>query len=304
MCLLMSSCTPSNEDNIALGSLERERILLTATDNQLITNILVKEGDVVKSGDLLVQLDDTIAKAKVQEATAKLNEATAIFTKLKNGARKEDIAAAKARLTSAKAELAYQNKTLERELALVQDGVQPKSELDKAQAKFDSAQAQHQDAYEQLLKLTNGARKEDLAEAQAKVSATNASLQISIQKANELNIIATRDGVVEALPWNIGERVSVGSPTAILLSDGPPFARIYIPETYRTELHSGDKVSVSIDGAKTEVGIIDKIATQPSFTPYYGLSETDRSRLVYLAEIKLPSASSNLPSGVPVEVNL
>ncbi|GAG92015.1 unnamed protein product, partial [marine sediment metagenome] len=38
------------------------------------------------------------------------------------------------------------------------------------------------------------------------------------------------------------------------------------------------------------------------FTPYFALTEHDRSRLSYLAEVDVPDASS-LPSGVPLEVD-
>jgi HlyD family secretion protein len=61
-----------------------------------------------------------------------------------------------------------------------------------------------------------------------------------------------------------------------------------------------------VDGVDApQRGVVRYIAGEASFTPYYALTQRDRSRLVYVAEIDLPdAASSALPVGVPVEVTL
>jgi HlyD family secretion protein len=52
-------------------------------------------------------------------------------------------------------------------------------------------------------------------------------------------------------------------------------------------------------------GTLRYIAGEASFTPYYALTQRDRSRLAFLAEIDLPEPEArNLPAGVPVEVML
>ncbi|HDY8081979.1 TPA: hypothetical protein RQL02_004964, partial [Vibrio vulnificus] len=43
---------------------------------------------------------------------------------------------------------------------------------------------------------------------------------------------------------------------------------------------------------------------EASFTPYYALTEEERSRLMYLAEVDLTEAAHALPSGVPTQVDL
>ena len=44
------------------------------------------------------------------------------------------------------------------------------------------------------------------------------------------------------------------------------------------------------------------VSADASFTPYFALTEHDRSRLSYLAEVDVPDAAE-LPSGVPLEVD-
>jgi HlyD family secretion protein len=48
-------------------------------------------------------------------------------------------------------------------------------------------------------------------------------------------------------------------------------------------------------------GTVRWVSADASFTPYFALTEHDRSRLSYLAELDLPQAA-DLPSGVPLVV--
>ncbi len=69
---------------------------------------------------------------------------------------------------------------------------------------------------------------------------------------------------------------------------------------------SGLEVTVRIDGfEETFAGRVRSVSHDAVFTPYYALTERDRSRLSYLAEVELldPKAR-DLPTGIPVEVVL
>ena len=102
----------------------------------------------------------------------------------------------------------------------------------------------------------------------------------------ELSVIATRDGVLDSLPWNLGERVTAGSPVAVLLAGKAPYARVYVPEPYRVKINKGDTLKVRVDGLdQTFDGSVRWISSDPAFTPYYALNASDRARLMYLAEI-------------------
>ncbi|MBT8075709.1 MAG: hypothetical protein KJN61_04505, partial [Gammaproteobacteria bacterium] len=81
------------------------------------------------------------------------------------------------------------------------------------------------------------------------------------------------------------------------------YARIYVPETLRSSVQPGRKLDVRIDGQERVFeGTVRWVSADASFTPYFALTEHDRSRLSYLAEVDVPGASS-LPSGVPLEVD-
>lgn len=291
--------------HLALGTLERDRIAHTATVSEVIISLPVAPGSRIQKGTLLVKLDDTLQKAMVAKASAEVAQAKANLDKLRNGARKEEVAAARAKVAGARAALVESEANYKRSVNLVKRKLVSRAELDKTRAVRDSRLASLQTIQEQLLKLTNGTREEDLRIAEAQLNAAIAILTSEQKKLSNLSITATRDGILDNLPWNVGERVTLGSPLAIVLAGKAPFARVYVPEPYRVKLKIGDKLVVHIDGLKKAItGRLRWIATEPAFTPYYALNQEERARLMYLAEVQLPDDQAHLPNGVPAQVEL
>ncbi len=304
LAFCLNACS-NKEHNKALGTLERDRIVLKATAAEIIIARPLREGAVVKQGDLLVQLDDTQQQAQVAKATANLASAKATQSKLRNGARIEDIAATRAQLEHAEAQLIQMEKTFSRTATLVNQKLLGQAELDNARAQRDSTQADVRRAKQNLLLLTNGTRAEDLTQTDALVAAAEAALTAEQFKLQQLSITATRNGVLDQLPKYVGERTNIGEAVALLLASGAPYARVYIPEPARTQLKVGQILKVHVDGfEKSFDGKLRWVSQDPAFTPYYALNSTDRARLVYLAEIDLPESANDLPSGLPVQVDL
>lgn len=301
---MLTACT-KQDGNLALGTLERDRIILKATAAEIITQRPIAEGQDVRAGDLLLQLDDRRQKALVARADANLASAQANFTKLQNGARSEDIAAARSQVKGAEAQLLEAQKSFARAETLVSKKLAGAAELDSARAKRDSAQANLDKSHENLLLLTNGTREEDLLQAEAQVALAKAALELEQYNLSELSIRATSDARLDHLPKHLGERTSIGEAVATLLDKTAPYARIYVPETHRLKLAVGQTLMVHVDGLdQAQSGQLRWISQDAAFTPYFALNSTDRARLVYLAEVQLPDSAANLPSGIPVQVEL
>jgi len=304
-CLAFLSGCESDSQSVALGTLERDRIRLSATASELVNEVFVIEGQQVTLGQSLLQLDDRALQAQLGQAKAELKRAEAFLRQLKNGARVEELASSKARVTSAEALLLQRSKNYDRAVALVAKKVLGQADLDRALAERDSADAALEDAREQLILLQRGTRIEELQQAQAQWQAATSGLALIDKQLSDLTVVATRSGVVDSLPWHLGERVSVGSPLVVLLAQGNPFVRAYIPEGKRASVKVGQTLKVAVDGAKTPFqGTISRLQSDPAFTPYYALTETDRARLMYLAEIQLGDDAKHLPSGLPAQVSL
>jgi HlyD family secretion protein len=299
----LAACADHNIDE-ALGTLERDRIILKATSNEIIIEQPIQEGTMVAEGSLLVQLDDSRQKAIVARAKAEVGKAAAQLEELRNGARPEDIAAASARVSGARAGLVEAEANYERAVSLVKRKLAAKAELDRTLALRDEAEANLESANEELLRLTNGTRQEQLDAGAATLLAAHAQLELEEHLLSELSVVATRNAYLDSLPWNVGERVNLGATLAVMLANDKPFARVYVPEPWRARLFVGDEYPVHIDGVQKPIqGRLRWIATDPAFTPYYALNASDRARLVYLAEFDLLEGH-DLPTGVPVQVNL
>ncbi len=174
------------------------------------------------------------------------------------------LAGVQARLTEAKLEL-------DRQRQLVKKRLTSSEQVDRANSAWEQAQADEQQA------------------------------QLALER---LTIRAPQPGRVDSLPFEIGERPPVGSVLAVLLVGEAPYARLYVPEPLRSRVAVGDTVRVQVDGREQAyTGRVRRVASDPAFTPFFALSESDRSQLVYLAEVTL-SGAADLPSGLPAEGRL
>lgn len=305
--LLLSTLAACSQDNTeqALGTLERDRITFSVTANEIIRQLPIAEGSTVTAGEVLVRLDDKNQKAVLAHALAEAAKSQAYLLKLSNGERQEDIAAAQAKVNSAQARVIEALKNFNRVEELVKQKLLSQSEKDTAITTRDTAKAELDSANEEFSKLTAGTRPEDIAQAQAALNAANADVVLQQQKLAELTIVATRDGILDNLPYNLGERVPMNGIVAIMQASRIPYARVYVPASRRLEVIPGKTFPVHVDGLdKPFNGTVRWVATEPSFTPYYALTEDERSRLMYLAEIDLPESAQSLPSGVPAQVDL
>jgi HlyD family secretion protein len=305
LALTMVACAKQDADEL-VGTLERDRLELIAEANEPIIEIAVKEGDVVAAGDRLLKLDSMSAQARLDEASAARSLAERRLAELIKGPRSQEILEARAALAGA----VSVERTASNEFARVDDLVARRllsqSQLDAARSQRDSAVAANKQASARLNLLLEGSRRESIEQAEAQLRGASAALtQVETSLARH-SIVAPRPGRIEALPFKLGERPPAGAPVIIMLGDGAPYARVYIPEPRRVQFAAGTQVSVRVDGSeRAYAGVVRFISASAQFTPYYALTQDDRSQLSYLAEIDLPKAdATSLPSGIPVQVRL
>ena len=300
--LVITACSDSNE-GVALGTLERERVIHPATTNEILIDLPVSAGQLVEKGQVITKFDAELQQAIVAKAQAQLAQATAFLEKTLNGARPEEVAAASAKVAAANAAYTQSEANFRRAKTLVKDKLASQETLDSATAARDETFANLESAKQNLNELTNGSRVEDINSAKAQVQAAEAELKVQQKYLSDLTIKAMRAGRVDNLPWHVGERVTKGSPVVIVQANSAPYARVYIPEPYRAKLNQGMTLTVRVDGIDKDIqGELTWIASEPAFTPFYALNQEERARLMYLAEVTLPTSENNLPTGVPAQV--
>ena len=139
-------------------------------------------------------------------------------------------------------------------------------------------------------------------EALNQADARIASLMIDLERHSS---VAPVDCVVDSLLFEVGERPAIGQPMAILLSGQQPYARVFVPEVTRVQVAPGTRARIFVDGLDEALdGRVRWVASEAAFTPYFALTEHDRGRLSFVAKVDVLNATSRLPDGVPVEVEL
>jgi len=301
--LLAAGC--SNEQPVEVhGTVERDRLEIIAESNERIVEVVVREGDHVQSGDVLVRQEAGVAQPRIDQSRAAVLEAQRRLADLEQGPRQREIVEARATLGGAESELQTAQSDFARVQALVQRKLLSQSNLDQARATRDSARATRDAARARYELLRQGTRTEQVAAARAAAQRATAVLAEVETVASRHTVTAPRAALVEALPYKLGERPTAGRPVAILLADGFPYARVYVPEPLRTKFTTGARVEATVDGrAERLQGTVRFVSAEAAFTPYYALTQKDRSRLAYLAEITLDDpAAQELPAGLPIQV--
>ena len=304
MAAALAAC--EGESGAMLGTLERDRVELVAEAQETIVEIPVREGARVAEGAVLLRLDPADVETRLSQARANALQAERRYAEYVAGARAEDVREARAHVAGATARAKTESIEFDRTQKLVAAGLSPMSAQDRQRALKDGALADERAARERLAELVHGTRAEVVEQAAAALEAARAQVAELELSRSRHSLTAPRAGIVDALPYELGERPPRGAPVVVLLADGAPYARVYVPETARTAVAPGDPAIVRIDGTdrdwKAEVRYI---SSEAAFTPYYALNERDRARLSYLAEFVLTEPeAANLPTGMPVEAFL
>lgn len=190
-----------------------------------------------------------------------------------------ELRAAEAAHRAASATLTAAEKELERFDRLRRSGVGTQQQLDQARRSRDEALAQ-------------------AAEREARVAQARKGLE-------DLTIRSHLPGVVDQLPFDVGERVPTGGVVAVVLAGDRPWVRVWLPARAAASVRPGDAAAVSVQGLEGRLeGRVEEIARQPAFTPHYALTERESAHLVYETRVVLIEAPEGLRPGLAARVRL
>jgi HlyD family secretion protein len=283
-----------------VGTLEWDRVAVTAELAEPVLRWAVAEGDRIEAGTVVLELDARRQDARIAEAESQLAVSEARLSELTRGARIETIDAARANLARSRAAQTDAEAEYTRVAELRKRELVAQSAVDQAVAARNQRRAETQGTEAQLRELTQGTRPEQIEQAAAAVAAARASLETLKLTRERLTVRAPRAGRVDALPFRAGDQPPVGAELVSMLVGATPYARVFVPAPQRTDLAIGSRFEVTVEGIATPfAATLRSIRSEPSFTPYYALAGNDASRLVYRAELLL-EAGAELPAGLPV----
>ena len=209
-----------------------------------VKKVLVKEGDNVKAGQLLLQLDDAQARAQAARALAQIKAADATVHAVQSGGTQEEVLGTQADLNKAKAELSDAQRNLAALQKLRATGAAAPGEVQAAQERVNRAQA---DVNVLQQKRTERYAPQDVAQAQAQREQAQAEYQAAEDLLNNSNIRAPRAGAVYSLPVKEGAYVNAGDLLVQVADLHSVVVRGFVDEPDIGKLHMGEAVEVTWD---------------------------------------------------------
>ena len=326
------------------GTVEARNIRVGSKVGGRIDKVLVREGDIVHPGQVLITFDDKELLASLEqskaaaekaqrgyrpeeiaEARAAAAQAKADYELKKNGYRKEDIAAAQADLERAMADEIRTRLDFQRYDALAQKDLVSKQQRDTAEANWKMALAQQQSLQEKVEQWKHGYRPEEIASAEAHYLEAKAKLEqyergsrkedVALAKAayaydearfRERQVVAPSEATVEVLDVRPGDIVAPNTPVATLLEKDEIYVRIYIPETEFGKIHLGQKAEVRVDSFPKDVfeGVVEQINQQAEFLPRNVQTREERAHQVFGVKIRINDPAGHVLAGMAADVKL
>src|SRR4051812_17149425 len=225
-----------------------------------VKRLFVHEGDHVKAGQKILQLDDANARADAARALAQLRAAEADLSGLKSGGTHEEVLNRQADLVKARAERdsAERNLTAMRELQ--GRGAASPAEVQEADNRYKKAQADVT-ALEQ--KQSSRYSGPETAKVQAQAGEARAAYEAAQSLLKNANVTAPRDGVVYSLPVREGQYVNAGDVLVQIADLKKLVVRAFVDEPEIGKLATGQPVNITWDAlpGRTWTGVLARVPT-------------------------------------------
>jgi len=209
-----------------------------------VERVLVREGDHVKKGQLLVELDAASARSQAAQAAEQLRAAEADINALAHGGTQEEVLTVRAQLVKAEADYDAARSNLESLKRLQQSGAASPGEVRAAQDQLDATAAE--------VKMLQSKQKErysspEIARVQAQQAEAQSAFSAAQDVLKQLVIRAPFDGVVYALPVKPGSYANAGDLVLQEADLSKVLVRAFVDEPDVARLAAGEKIEVTWD---------------------------------------------------------
>ena len=292
------------------GRLEATEINIAAKLAGKIEQLLVDEGDYVKAGQLLVQMQTNTLVAELEQAKAqiKVKEAELEQAKAQLQVEEASLAAANASLASAKSALAAKTSTFnnaksryERSKELMEKDVTSRQTFENDEALFQSAAAdvdaakadiQSVEADIQSVEATIVSDKAAIVKAEASIAAAKADADRIQADIDDSSLNAPLDGRIQYRIAEVGEVLSSGGRVLNLVDLTDVYLTFFVPEETAGKIALGADARIVLDAA-SDIAIpatISYVASVAQFTPKSVETRVEREKLMFRVKAKIDPA--------------
>jgi HlyD family secretion protein len=231
-----------------------------APTNTTVRRLLVKEGDHVRKGQLLLQLDDAAVRSQAAHAQAELKGAQAGVQNIAHGGSQEEVLTLQSQIIKSRTDRDTAQRNLDAFKRLQEKGAASAGEVKEAENALQRAQADYD--------LLTQKKKERYSKPEVEhVTAQQSDAQAAYEAAEDIlhksNITAPFDGVVYVLPVKQGAYVQAGDLLLQVADLSKVMVRAYVDEPDIGRLVPGQKTEVTWDATPGRIWD-GAVATLPS----------------------------------------
>lgn len=201
-----------------------------------VSEIKVDLGSQARKGQIIGALETTEFKVRLQQAEAALQQARARLGLPPQGVDDRINLENTSLARQARAVLEEARSNRERTIQLVNQGIQSRAELDRAESAFKVADSRYQDAIEEV------------RNRQAVLLQRRSELAIAQQQLVETSLYSPFDGAVRERRASLGEYLNAGAPVATIVRLHPLRLRVEAPEREAQGIKVGQSVRVLVEG--------------------------------------------------------
>lgn len=286
------------------GNVEIRQVDLSFNAEGTVITMPRHEGDHVKQGEQVAELDPATYQSAFDLATARRDAAKATLDELLAGTRPEDIDQARANFAAAQASLADAQATFARQKDLAARNVSSQQQLDDARMAMDSAVAKLAQTHAALTEAINGPRIQDIDAARANLRAAQATLDLAQTQLARAKLYAPSSGIIMTRVIEPGTVVLPAASVYSMAIDDETWIRAFAPEPLLARVAPDTVVTISTDGGQTYRGRIGYVSPAAEFTPKTVETPELRTQLVYRLRIRVENPDSRLRQGMPVTIHL
>ena len=280
--MILASCNNNKISYDASGNFEADEVMVSAQQNGQLLSFSVHEGDQLKEGDVVGQIDMTVQRLQT--------EATINALQQKTGSAAEQVKVAKAQLAVQQIQLDNLYHERERSQNLVKADAAPQKQVDDMNAQINQLQKQMAVTQEQikLYHSNTATQNRSILSEKAPLEKAAQQLQAQIDKGEIVNPIT---GIVLTNYALKGEMAAVGKPLYKIADTDTLLLRAYITGNQLPVIKTGQQVQVRVDQGekkyKSYPGTILWISDKSEFTPKTIQTKEERANLVYAIKVSV-----------------
>ncbi len=296
----------NEEENYIVGIVEIDEVDVASKLPGRIEELLVKEGDKVKKGDVLARLESKEVDAKVGQARGAMESAKSKLKMVMKGAREEEKIAVEKLKMQAQHQFEYVSKTRERFVNLLKDSVIAQQEFDEIDFKYKAAKEQLGAAEAKLAMVMKGAREEEKLAVKGLVQQAESAYNEAMAYYKELEVISPIDGEISNKIADAGEIIASGYPLFTVINPEEYYVVLQIREDELKGIKIGDYFEGNISALENEeykfkVTYISSMGSFATWKPTNRKGEIDLK--TFEVHLRPETPIENLRPGMTVKIN-